>query len=95
MQAYSHYYWKDRLRAIVHERYEKKLIAENDREPGDATPLPKIPWGFQTAVVTELYEAENAEFKAQLDVRRKAEKTPAVEEQDDGLRRHKMEMYQK
>jgi hypothetical protein len=95
VQAYSHYYWKDKLRSIVHERYKRELIQQGVREEDDDTPLIKIPLLFQTNVVAELYSAESDEFKAQLDIRRKAEKSSAADELDDTLRRQKLEKYQR
>lgn len=95
LQAYSHYYWEKKIKAIVRQRWEKALIEQGEREENDTTPLPKVAWGFQTSIVKEMYEAESQEFKDQLDARRNNDKVSSVAlVTDDQERRKVLEKYQ-
>jgi hypothetical protein len=94
-QAYSHYYWEEKIKAVALERYEQKLIEEGKHKEGDAGPLGVIPIEFRMAVAKELYEAESQEFKDQLDIRRKQDTISVLDQSDKKVRRAKLEMYQK
>jgi hypothetical protein len=94
-QAYSHYYWEEKIKAVALERYKKKLIEEGKRKEGDTGPLGAIPIEFRMAVAKELYEAESQEFKDQLDIRRKQDTISVLDQSDTKAHRAKLEMYQK
>lgn len=94
-QAYSRYYYAEKIKPVVDERYRKLLIDSGERKEDDTGPLGRIPVDFRMDIVAELYAKESDEVKEAVEKRRLSDTTPAEEESDEILRLQKLQKFQR
>jgi hypothetical protein len=81
-QVYSKLYYKEKLRRLIQESWEKKYRQDHPELDEDA-PIPRLSLSFRNQKTRELFEAEKDEIKQEVATAQKADLDSGDDEDND------------